>query len=1246
MELESLPHLKGLQLANPVTDSDEFLVSILIGVDYYWSFVQDHIIRGNGPTAQQSQLGYLLSGPLPLSSTQLPMSILLQFTTTPEEIDLQQLWSIEASGTDTHECGSSFLRSYQSNNIYQLPDGTYTAKFPWKDDKPHLPSNYNICKGRTNSLLTRLRQNPQLLKVYDNILMEQERRGFIERVNDTHSFSTPELSVYYLSHHPIKKDSQTTPIRIVYDCSCRESSSAASLNDCLEVGPPFLNDFCSILLRFRLHKYALSTDIEKAFLHVRLHEDDRNFTRFLWPVQPENPDSLLQTFRFTSVPFGTASSPFMLHATIDLHLRTFRSCVSEDIQRNIYFDNIISGCDTEVQLLEYYTQARNFMQQANFNLRSWASNSITLQQIATANKTIDHNTTVQILGLLWNTCTDTMSLAPKSLPSSNIITKRSVLQDSSLIFDPLGWATPVTIRAKILLQEVWQQKRSWDTPLHEELQEKWVRIRSDILELSNITIPRAYFPILSDKVIDHLYVFADASTKAYGAIVYLCSDNNISFVMSKSRVAPIKALTLPKLELMAAVTATKVAKLVQAAISASQHLIPVHLWTDSQIVLHWINNGSHSNSFVHQRVTEILKSFPSTVWSFTPSSDNPADLLTRGISTEQLTSSELWIHGPQWLLNTSNWPTWTPINVLDLVVTEATEFIPSTTMSSLKDRTNLLTVIDASRYSHINRLLGTIAYIYRFIHNLRKLNPKLSGLLTRTELSDARRRLIIAVQHSSFPEELAYLLKTSSTSSKCPHLVKQLRLFIDDKKLIRCGGRIHNAPISDLSKFPYLLPKKHPVTKLIVKDTHKNLYHGGVNTTVTALCQIFWIPAIRQCVKSVLRHCVPCRKLIGKPYRAPDPPPLPKIRVTEAPPFTITGVDFTGALFVKEGQQEKKVYICLFTCAVTRAVHLEVVSDLSVDTFLLAFRRFSSRKSLPRKMISDNASTFLAAAEDIQKLLQSDTLKETLERQNVTWEFIPKRAPWYGGFWERMIGLTKQAVKKTLGRAYISREQLETIIVEVEAMLNDRPLTHVSSDLSDPEPLTPSYLLYGRRVQMIPHDLKDVDDSDDPDFLTSSMIRKRVDKQTQVIKQFWMRWKSEYLTSLREFHKSSGHNQQVIKKGDVVIVHDEKARLYWKLAIVEDLIQGKDGYIRAANIRIGNHRTSRPIVKLYPLEVSNTDNEELPTETVYSKPDQPESGDNPAIHSDRPRRRAAVKALRQISEWADTLNRAREDVEN
>jgi len=314
-----------------------------------------------------------------------------------------------------------------------------------------------------------------------------------------------------------------------------------------------------------------------------------------------------------------------------------------DIQRNIYKWTIsYPGATLKLNLSSTKLKHGTLWNK----LRSWASNSISLQKIATANKTIDLNTTVQILGLLWNTCIDAMSLARKSLPSSNIVFKCSVLQDSSQILDPLGSATPVSIHAKILLQEIWQQKRSWNTPLSEELRHKWLNICSDILELSQLSFPRAYFPHRPGSGNDHLYVFADASMKAYGAIVYLCNNHDISFVLSKGCVAPIKALTLPKLELMAAVATTRVAKFVQASLSANQHLIPVHLWTDSQIILHWINNGCHSNSFVYQRVTVILMSFPSTDWSFTPSADNPADLLTRGISTEQLKSSELWRHGP------------------------------------------------------------------------------------------------------------------------------------------------------------------------------------------------------------------------------------------------------------------------------------------------------------------------------------------------------------------------------------------------------------------------------------------------------------------------------------------------------------------------------------------------------------------------------------------------------------------------
>ena len=185
----------------------------------------------------------------------------------------------------------------------------------------------------------------------------------------------------------------------------------------------------------------------------------------------------------------------------------------------------------------------------------------------------------------------------------------------------------------------------------------------------------------------------------------------------------------------------------------------------------------------------------------------------------------------------------------------------------------------------------------------------------------------------------------------------------------------------------------------------------------------------------------------------------------KAPPFTVTGVDFTGALKVRnKNGKDSKAYICLFTCASTRAVHLEIVTDLTEEQFILAFRRFSSRKSLPKIMLSDNATTYVASAKEIDRLTSSPTLQATLNSQGTEWKFIPKRAPWYGGFWERLIGLTKNCIKKVLGRSYVSLDVLNTTVIEVEAILNDRPLTYISTDPIDEDPLTPSHLLYGRKI--------------------------------------------------------------------------------------------------------------------------------------------------------------------------------------
>ena len=245
---------------------------------------------------------------------------------------------------------------------------------------------------------------------------------------------------------------------------------------------------------------------------------------------------------------------------------------------------------------------------------------------------------------------------------------------------------------------------------------------------------------------------------------------------------------------------------------------------------------------------------------------------------------------------------------------------------------------------------------------------------------------------------------------------------------------------------------------------------------------------------------------------------------------------------------------------------MEVVADLTVETFPLAFRRFVSRKPLPQIMISDNASTYLSAAEELKEMLSSKELETYIGRCGVTWKFIPKRAPWYGGYWERLIGMTKAALKRVLGRACISLPMLQTLVVEVEASLNDRPLTYLSEDPRYPEPLTPSYLLYGRRITMLPHMLV-IEDLQDPDYgSTSSQMRKNVKRLSLLLNHFQTQWKHEYLTSLREFHRSHGNNNQTVKVGDIVQIHDEGPRLTWLLAVIEELITGNNGLVRAAII--------------------------------------------------------------------------------
>ena len=298
-------------------------------------------------------------------------------------------------------------------------------------------------------------------------------------------------------------------------------------------------------------------------------------------------------------------------------------------------------------------------------------------------------------------------------------------------------------------------------------------------------------------------------------------------------------------------------------------------------------------------------------------------------------------------------------------------------------------------------------------------------------------------------------------------------LFLDSSGLWRCRGRLHNAEIPYSTKFPILLPKNHPLTLLVLRQPHERVAHNGPKETLTELRSRYWVLKGRSLVKQYINHCTLCRRFEALPYRPPPPPPLPPFRVKEEPPFACTGVDFAGPLYVKTDTQtggSNKVWICLYTCCITRAIHLDLVPNLSAQTFLRCFKRFVARRGLPHKIVSDNGKTFKAAAKTIGKIMKNEEVIQHLSEVRVEWIFNLERAPWWGGIFERMVCSTKRCLRKIVGRAKLSYEELLTVIIEVEGIVNSRPISYISSsDLE--EPLTPSHLLIGRRLLNLPDDL-------------------------------------------------------------------------------------------------------------------------------------------------------------------------------
>ena len=561
---------------------------------------------------------------------------------------LTKFWEIKKMPEESDK-NDDIIIKFQKTIRFNKVTARYNVRLPWKLNKHDLPTNLILSKRRLNILLNSLnKKDPGLIKKYNEQLLEQVNLGFIEKVRN---LKLHEGILHYVPHFPVfKTDSTTTKMRIVYDASARVSSEALSLNGCLHTGPNLMQDLTGIL-KFRTHRIAFTADIEKAFLQIELNNQDRDATRFLWLKdinKSVNSVDNLEAYRFCRVLFGAAPSPFLLNAIIRYHLNEKDNWITKDLTENMYMDNVVTGTNCDDKALEYYSLSRSYLQEVGMNLRQWTSNSTALNRRAQEDNAHAAQTT-KILGLTWNATNDMLSLSlEKMIRKSEAITKltkRSTISFASKLFDPLGYVEPITVKAKIMILDLWKQNLSWDEDVPSEHKDQWLNWISDISNLTSVEMPRPYF--LTSISNRQPHIFCDSSQLAYGAVAYQRGMSGAeiytAFTMAKTRVVPTKTQTLPQLELLAALLGAQLSEYLTKILQLAKTKCEVIYWSDSQIVLSWISSTKQSPQFVRTRVHKIKEITPSNTWRFCPTLMNPADLLTRGLDTKILINrKQLW----------------------------------------------------------------------------------------------------------------------------------------------------------------------------------------------------------------------------------------------------------------------------------------------------------------------------------------------------------------------------------------------------------------------------------------------------------------------------------------------------------------------------------------------------------------------------------------------------------------------------
>lgn len=1085
---------------------------------------------------------------------------------------LDRFFTIEDRGIESNkECVKCLHRGCPESKIVNLEEEkelaliekglTYDdeqkcwiASYPWIKDPNLLKNNIKVAIARLRTTENRLRGLDVAYSVnYQKEIEDMVRRKVARKLSyrEIREYDGP---VHYIHHHEVlKPESSSTPMRIVFNSSA--SYMGQRLNEFWAKGPNILNNLLGVLFRFRQERIAIAGDISKMYHTIKISMLDQHTHRFLWRDMDSNrqPDHYV----LNSVTFGDRPSGVIATLALRQTVHKFGSAfpeVKDMIMNNTYVDDILHSIDDVDRAFNLIHDTEEILALGGFHVKYWV--------VSGCHESHDVNVMEsnceKILGLKWKPKGDyffftvNVNFSPRvrkirvgphlqryeietKFPQN--LTRRMILSQIASLYDPLGFVVPVILQAKILMRSMITGSPSgdkgidWDEPLDAPMVTKWKQFFVSLYELEDLTFRRALKPSNAFGR-PTLIIFSDGSMQAYGACAYVrwqIDENRFvaSLIVAKNKIAPVKQLSIPRLELCGALVATRLRETIVKQFNWDFESV-FHI-VDSSIVRSQIQKESRSfNTFVAVRIAEIQTKTDPREWWWIDSSMNIADLTSKPCGPREIGKDSTWQNGPKFLtLPVAEWP----------IRRTCEEQIPDRAgivMTIARKEATTLSIINLDRFGDYSKLLRVTCRV-RAVFKCKSLK----GMLKEPTVEDVREA------------ELMWVKEMQKDMIDWQVRFKRLGPKLNDGVIV-VGERISKWLKENWNQENFILiPSSHPVTKLYIRGLH-NRDHAGIETTLAKLQRKFWVPGARKVIQTIKEKCIVCRRL-EKRTENQSMGQVRAERLKPAPPFYHTAVDLFGPFTIKDTVKKRtrsKVYGVVFNCLATRAVYLDLAEGYNTEDFLSTFQRFIAIRGAPKFMYSDKGTQLVAAS----KKLGSIGMEE-----GVTWNFSkPSDAPWYNGASESLIKSIKRCLCITIGDSILTFGDLQTAMFSISNMMNERPIgVKPAFNLELGSYLCPNDLLLGRSSNHTPSGIYEINDN----------FKRRLAFVQRIVDSYWRKWQRDYFSTMLCRQKWHTRRRNV-KVGDIVLIQDSNiVRGAWKLAQVFKAKQGRDGNVRDVDLR-------------------------------------------------------------------------------